>query len=85
MDITKHSTVGAAQIDMIKKNELPSSLHYFVNSDDVLVSFAICFLNGPTPAPFCLFLFFSKIIFTEKNLSRQWDSNSDRQSRRRAQ
>ena len=38
--------------------------------------------HWPTPASFCLFSFFSNTNFTEKNYSRQRDSNSDRRSRR---
>ena len=40
--------------------------------------------NGPTPATFCLFSFFSKTNFTEKNCDRQRDSNSDLWSKRQA-
>ena len=38
------------------------------------------FLNGPTPASFCLFLDIFKFNFTE-NCRLQQDSNADRQSR----
>ena len=33
--------------------------------------------NGPTPASFCLFSFFSNTIFTERKCGRQRVSNSD--------
>ena len=39
------------------------------------------FLNGPTPASFCLFSFLSTTIL-QKNCRPQRDSNSDRRSRR---
>ena len=41
------------------------------------------FLNGPTPASFCLCSFFSNTIFTEKNYRLQRGSNSERLSTRR--
>ena len=42
------------------------------------VYFTSChFLNGPTPASCCLFLFFFKHKFYIKNCRRQQDSNSD--------
>ena len=41
----------------------------------------IFFKNGPTPASFCLFSFFSNTNFME-NCRRQRDLNSDRRSRR---
>ena len=40
--------------------------------------------NGPTPASFYLFSFFSNINFTERNCRFHWDSNSDCWSRRQA-
>ena len=42
------------------------------------------FLNGPTPASFCLFFFFSHTNFTEKNSRLQLDLNFDRWSWRQA-
>ena len=41
----------------------------------------VFFINGPTPASFCLFSFFSTQI-VQKNNRLQRDSNSDRRSRR---
>ena len=42
------------------------------------------FLIGPIPRLFLLIFFFSNTICKEKNSRRQWESNSDRRSRRRA-
>ena len=42
-----------------------------------------CYKNGPTPASFCLFSFFSNTIL-QKNCRLQRDSNSDCRSRKQA-
>ena len=49
----------------------------------LMVSHCQCFFKWFNPGLFSgLFSFFSNTIFTEKNCRRQWDSNSDRRSRR---
>ena len=43
----------------------------------IYVKYFYRFLNGPTPASFCLFSFFSNKNFTEKNCRLQQDWNSE--------
>ena len=54
----------------------------------VVVAFQVAHVvflqNGPTPASFCLFPFFSNTNCAEKNCRLQRDPNSDRRSRRQA-
>ena len=48
-------------------HECSQSKHYNFSYGVVLLSISFFFKkNGPTPASFCLFLFFSNTIFTEK-------------------
>ena len=66
----------------LRSNRLQSPIKTFLSSGrSVKILFFL--KNGPTPASFCLFLFFS-ITILQKNCRPQRDSNSDRQSRRRA-
>ena len=90
---TREDKIKAIVDDIMEKLPEPFNMSEIMGKVEertpyVVVAFQVAHVvflqNGPTPASFCLFPFFSNTNCAEKNCRLQRDPNSDRRSRRQA-